>query len=169
MNHASTRCTPATVPFNQSGLECGTTKSTPNKPAPPPQPTTATPGNLAGPQQEHGAGPASPGRSGLTSPWRGCRLHHQPHHDWRRFLNATSVFALPPPAKPPESTQTWTSSQSLPPLRSRPLRTQVIGRTAALPARNPRVAVACPVCLSCSSEESLVYAHKMLACCLALL
>jgi hypothetical protein len=85
------------------------------------------------------------------------------------FFSATSGFSLPPPAKSPESTQTWTFSQFLQPPRFQPLRRRVIDRKAAPPARNPCEAVAYPVCLSCSSEESLLYAHKVLDCCLALL
>ncbi len=42
LNHASAPCTPSPVPFNQSGLGCGTTKSTPNKPAPLIRPKSAT-------------------------------------------------------------------------------------------------------------------------------
>src|SRR5437868_5193634 len=61
----------------------------------------------------------------------------------------TSGLGGQPPVKPHESTQTWTFSQFLLPLRFPPLRMGVVGRKASPPERNPWEAVACPVWVSC--------------------
>ncbi len=59
---------------------------------------------------------------------------------WCAFFEAESGFSLPPPVGSPESTQTWTFSQCLPPPRSQPLRTGVIGRIVGLPVRHLQAA-----------------------------
>lgn len=90
--------------------------------------------------QESARHAARPGQSSCHPPAAPKALRTRQPRPGRRgewcLFNALSVFVARRPARPPESSRTWTSSPFWPPPQSPPLRTGAIGRTAGLPLRS---------------------------------